>query len=92
MTWIDELAVKTDMLLTHHGRHRRETVRPGLPDVFVTQGLPRDYDIALRIDGGYSDKRMADGSAQYWQELLDSINALRRAHYRELHEGKFDLI
>lgn len=69
--------MKTDMLLTHHNRYGRAVVRPGLPDVFVIQGRPDDYDIAVRIDGGYSDKGMARWVAQSWQELLTDINRLR---------------
>jgi len=89
VSWERELLVRCDMLLTHHDRYGRGVVRPGLPDVFVLQGKasPRDYDIAVRIDGGYGDKGMARWCAKGWQELVDAINTLRREHKDELHSA-----
>ena len=91
MNWEAELICRTNRLLTHHDKYGRGVVRPGLPDVFVIQGRPRDYDIALRIDGGYADKGMARWCAKGWQELVDSINLLRREHHQELLASRFQM-
>jgi len=49
------------------GRHRQGYVQV----VVVPNGT--SWDVAVRIDGSYSERRWADALANYWQKIIEAV-------------------
>ena len=78
-TDVDKLAETAAVVFMHHDRAAGDSVRPGLPDVFVTGDDKNGYDIAVRIDGGYSGREWAEAIADYWLQDVRKLAALARS-------------
>ena len=77
----DEIVQRAAWLFTHHGRYGRNAVIADRPDVFVV-GTQRDwFDIAVRIDGSYASKAMAEGVAESWADNLRKLTRLLRTQH-----------
>ena len=66
----------------HHDSERECKVVGRKPDVFVVGGDGHGYDVAVRIDGGYTDRSAAeDVAANYWRLQVERLTkALRDSH------------
>ena len=80
----DEVITRASWLLTHHDRYGRESVIAGRPDVFVVGDSNSGFDIALRLDGSYSDREMAESVALGWLENVRKLSTLLREVEAEL--------
>lgn len=75
----DEILIRASLMFGHHDGSGDSVVHPGQPDVFVVGNANDGYDIAVRIDAGYTSWDIAANSAEVWGEQLRRMTAAMRA-------------
>lgn len=70
---LSDVANLAAQFFMHHDRYGRGSVIGGRPDVFVV-GNDRDwFDIAVRVDGSYADRQMAESVCEYLAGQLEQL-------------------